>query len=98
MKQYRQGDILLREVKELPKNIKKLDHKVLAYGEATGHRHQVINGELYENDQKRMYLQVRVPTIIEHEEHDPLELPAAIYEVIRQKEYKSEDMTELVVD
>lgn len=42
MKMYRQGDVLLVEVKDIPKRAKDItpkDRIVLAYGEVTGHAH-----------------------------------------------------------
>ena len=42
MKMYRQGDVLLVEVKAIPKHAKDVtpkDRVVLAYGEVTGHAH-----------------------------------------------------------
>ena len=36
-KMFRQGDLLIREIKELPENLKRLSHKILAEGEVTGH-------------------------------------------------------------
>lgn len=97
-KQYRQGDVLLIEIDKLPKNVKKLNHRTLAYGEVTGHSHRAVDGELYEDETKNLFLQVAFPTEIIHEEHRPIELPAGNYAVIRQREYTKKDMTRLVVD
>lgn len=44
MKMFRQGDVMLVEVKSLPKDLKDVtpnDRIVLAYGEVTGHAHAI---------------------------------------------------------
>lgn len=93
-----QGDLLILKTDQPLKGLKKREGKILVYGEVTGHAHQVIDGEVYE-DGDRLFLQTTVPTSIIHEEHNPIPLEApGTYEIVRQREYKSEDMTELVVD
>ena len=37
--QLQQGDVLLRRIDELPKEVKKKNGRTLALGEATGHHH-----------------------------------------------------------
>ena len=39
-----QGDVILKTISNIPSNTKLLDSLVLAEGEATGHRHQIISG------------------------------------------------------
>ena len=87
----RQGDVLLRRIDELPKQkaVKRVNG-VLAYGEVTGHSHQVDNltrAEVLEIDD-RLYLRVgEEGVLIVHDEHSPLSLPAGDYEVTIQREY-----------
>lgn len=46
MKAYRQGDVVIIEA-ELPPDAQEIEHDgVLAYGEATGHKHQLVGGEV----------------------------------------------------
>jgi hypothetical protein len=63
---------------------------VLARGEATGHAHAVeaSRAELYRGRSGRFFLRLAGATVLEHEEHAPIELPAGCYEVIRQREYR----------
>lgn len=51
---------------------KKLDDKVLAYGEVTGHAHRVTV-DVYEDEKKLRYFEGE--TIVTHEEHKPISLP-----------------------
>ncbi len=45
----RQGDLLIRKIKKLPEQAKKRQGKILAEGEATGHKHELdLDGILYE--------------------------------------------------
>jgi len=94
---FRQGDLLIRKIKNVPeKTVKKADNIVLE-GEATGHMHRLIGGDILLAD-SRMFLQVPDRATIIHDEHFPIPLEKGDYEVIRQKEYKSENMTQVVVD
>lgn len=90
---YRQGDVLLIPVKTIPEGAKagKLDagRIVLAYGEVTGHCHQIRRRTvgLFEHEGTRF---VRVPkegAELEHEEHGAIKLAAGEYQVRIQKEF-----------
>lgn len=93
MKQFRQGDVLLVRVDELPKERKDItpgDRIVLAYGEVTGHAHAIheprSKARLWDAGAER-FLQVIQQTTLRHEEHDPITLEPGIYKVVRQREY-----------
>ena len=48
-KQFRQGDVLIERVGELPKKLKKQEKQnrvILAHGEVTGHAHEIAAPEL----------------------------------------------------
>ncbi|BAU09816.1 hypothetical protein LEP3755_02910 [Leptolyngbya sp. NIES-3755] len=87
-KPMRQGDVLIKPGM-IPAQAKRLSHLVLAEGEVTGHRHQIIDGiaELYEKDHV-LYLQVlsEIATL-SHEEHHPIQLPQGTWEVRIQRQY-----------
>lgn len=87
--QVRQGDLLI-EVSELPKEARKLETQVVAYGEVTGHAHRVEgNGVLFADAEDNTYIQTgdNVSTLI-HDEHGPISLPKnQILKVTRQREY-----------
>ena len=88
MKHYRQGDILIREIHHIP-NAKPLDHRILAYGEATGHTHALQDGSLFEADGV-LFFSIAAETDLVHQEHAPITLPPGDYQVVRQKEYTPE--------
>lgn len=85
---YRQGDIALVPIKEIPKESKK-KNLILAEGEATGHMHQFvdsINIAVYELNQHQF---VEISSEIEdlvHNEHHTLHIPKGKYEVRQQRE------------
>jgi hypothetical protein len=85
----RQGDLLIVKVDELPENSVLQNHRVLAEGEATGHKHELDSGELYEKEGTLFF---RVPedqkTTLTHQEHGPITFISGIYKVIRQREYE----------
>jgi hypothetical protein len=100
----RQGDVKIKMISSLPEGTK-TDAKdkgvaVLAYGEVTGHKHQVIEGQVnfYTiGDSVNMfspkYLEVISETaIVVHEEHTQIPLVKGIYEISIQREYSPEEI------
>lgn len=96
MQLYRQGDVLIREVARLPKNLKVVKSKnrrfVLAEGEATGHAHTVAvdNAKLFIDGEGRLFMTLDGETQLVHQEHDPIILAPGNFEVVRQREYSPE--------
>ena len=43
MGQFRQGDVLLIKVNDIPKNAQKVTEKIIAHGESSNHCHRVTN-------------------------------------------------------
>lgn len=87
MQYIRQGDIQIIKVNTLPKNIKCLKRKELAYGEVTGHAHRVDVGELFETKNGELYLKVKELTKVSHEEHKSITLLKGIYRIIQKRQY-----------
>ena len=102
LKLFRQGDVLLRELKSIPKAARPQKHNgpiVLALGEATGHKHQIAeeleNVEVFVGPEGQIYLQVRAETALEHEEHAPIRIPPGKYERILQREYRPDQVRQV---
>ena len=102
IKIYRQGDILFVKTGQLPTNLRKLDNLIIAEGEATGHKHQIIgdtaillepkdinnNWQPVINRRNRFkFLKVLSDSEVIHNEHHPIALPKGNYEIIQQREY-----------
>lgn len=91
---YRQGDVALIRM-EKNRTLRGLKAKavdgpiILAYGEVTGHCHQVFDDgcELLENAQGVRYLSVERIAQLKHQEHATIELTPGLYEIRHQREY-----------
>lgn len=62
---YRQGDVALFKVDSIPVG-KKEKKPILAYGEVTGHRHEIIEGDvdLVRGNNGLLYLEVKSDTAL----------------------------------
>lgn len=96
--QYRQGDVFITRVQKIPADAKAAARDsgriVLAYGEATGHAHAVLDEDvrlLATGDRRFLEVGDKGATV-KHEEHAPVSLPPGKYEVIRQREYSPEEI------
>ncbi|MGH2675955.1 MAG: type II toxin-antitoxin system prevent-host-death family antitoxin [Actinomycetota bacterium] len=90
---YRQGDVLLVEIENLPpgrKAAREGGRLILARGEAGGHAYAILDeaAEVTETTGGR-YLRVLAPGGVDlvHEEHDPIRVPRGAYRVELQREY-----------
>ena len=92
-KQYRQGDVLITPIEDIPANAKLVPCKgkvVLAEGEATGHSHTIgykpNQMEVY-TDGPQLYLKVLKPVMEKHQEHAQITIEPGKYMVKRQLEF-----------
>jgi hypothetical protein len=93
----RQGDLLLMKTGEIPKGAKRVVTGIVLAGEATGHHHRLVGGDVFTIN-GAMFLDVKKSARLVHEEHKPITLSAGKYAVVRQREYAGKDMTKVVVD
>lgn len=100
---YRQGDILIIAVDEIPADAQINDRSqgqciVLALGEVTGHAHVITLPEVkwFGKMDAVQYVQSDEAFIVTHEEHGTLEVPAGAYAVIRQVEYAPAELVRVV--
>jgi hypothetical protein len=92
---YRQGDVLLREIDELTSDAQpEKDQeraRVLVRSEKTGHAHVLSDGAIYRaagpNGPKTL-IELAQPARLIHDEHAALEIPAGIYQLVRQRTYE----------
>jgi hypothetical protein len=99
----RQGDLLLKKVEKLPKRARTVKSDVILEGEATGHVHRIMDGELFrfwsQSSGEQLFVKADKGAMLVHEEHAAIELDPGIYEVIRQREYDPDtDTTQWVMD
>lgn len=95
---WRQGDLLIKKVDALPKDVKARGGTVLAEGEATGHKHKLTTGALFESPQGALFFTLDAPAELVHEEHNTLTFEPGTYEVVRQREYNPLDRGALRVN
>jgi hypothetical protein len=97
---FRQGDVLLVSASPVENSLgAKQPHLVLAHGEVTGHKHQIIEGQaaLYEKD-GTLFLQVFSDTAtLSHEEHKAIQIPCGIWIVQIQREYTPQPNKQIYV-
>jgi hypothetical protein len=102
MKLFRQGDVLIREIEEVPAQAKAQKtvqgRVILAEGEVTGHHHILIDEgvELLTADAAERYLHVTAPVRLQHEEHATVTIPPGNYAVTIQREYHPEAIRNVV--
>lgn len=100
-KQYRHGDVFVREVAAIPEGGAEMGRDagrvVLAYGEVTGHAHAFGPAErvrMFRSEGPaglRRHIDVaRGGAALRHEEHTEIRVPEGLYEVIQQREYSPE--------
>lgn len=105
MQLYRQGDVLVQQVRRRTpagKDLREGGRVILAHGEVTGHAHEVIEergfdfelppAQFFEEPGGRRFLFVERPCALVHQEHGPIQLAPGCYEVTRQREYAPDEI------
>jgi len=107
MQLYRQGDVLFKKIARLPKGERrKRADATVAYGEVTGHRHQLAvadrdHAEVLDIGDG-LFVHVSDSGLrlggadFVHEEHATVTLPVGDYEVIIQREYSPEAVRNVI--
>ena len=98
---YRQGDILLERIYEIPKQImnhqqqqqqQTQDNYIIAHGES-GNQHRmskhVLIFENPENKEERYVQVLSQNTDLLHQEHKSIHIPQGIYKIRREREYNA---------
>jgi hypothetical protein len=87
---WRQGDVLIQAVDEIPSDAIERGDLVLAEGELTGHAHRIADhsaAKLYQLGTDFFLNVIADRAVVVHEEHGPIALGPGIYRVWRQREY-----------
>ena len=87
---WRQGDVLIQEIGQLPRGAVKRDDRVIAEGVSTGHRHELAAGgdaALFDLDGEVFLRVFGKRARVVHAEHDEIRLNTGCYRVWRQREY-----------
>lgn len=82
------------------KNVKKLDHTILASGESSGHFHEAAGPDvaLYETGPDLWYLDAPAGAEINHQEHGTITLPPGQYDrhIVREYDHFLEESRNVV--
>ena len=101
MANYRQGEVLIFGVDKKTKQCRyqkdwhkkrgyrQVPDNVIIEGELAGHKHEVVNGKLYDHPDKKdiMILEAGENCVIKHPEHKPISMPKGTYEIKIQREF-----------
>lgn len=96
---YQQGDVTIKPVAEVPAGAKPSGSNVLREGEATGHAHRAVAGDVQlfiEGNQ--LFMRAPSGTEVRHEEHNVVEVPPGIYEIggVREYDHFAEEAREVL--
>jgi len=100
--QLQQGDVWLEKVDRMPEKIKVIrEDGILAYGEKTGHKHQLedTNIKIYESENHMFFVEVEKPVKLKHDEHKEILINPGIWEFgqVREKDWLN-NMVRPVID
>jgi hypothetical protein len=93
---YRQGEVYLVAVDSIPAEAKQREDKVVARGEATGHRHELSGGTVYCDEKGNLFFHATAKrgARLRHQdasgkvaEHADVKVKPGKYKVVIQKEY-----------
>lgn len=96
---YRQGDVILKKIDELPKNLKKVTNGLIIEGEASNHAHYGVNCDVLEAEDKTLYIDAtneEFEASLKHllmdsgiwtNEHTDIKIEPGVYVVVPQRCY-----------
>jgi hypothetical protein len=98
---YRQGDVFLLKIKKptvtVRQELKPHKDKILARGEATGHHHICLDGEVLVDKDGQLFFETKKPATIRHAdqsggvaEHQDLKIDPGFYRVLIERQYEPE--------
>jgi len=96
---YQQGDVTIKPVAAIPEGASVTGTRVLAEGEATGHKHlaEAEDVRLYRHE-GTLYMSAPHGTTVVHEEHHPLQIPAGEYQfgIVREYDHFAEEARNVI--
>jgi len=98
--QFRQGDVFIEKINELPSGLKKKKDNIVAVGESMNHAHAMFGEVDVLEKSEEVFLDVREEAELKHilleagiatenwtKEHHPVTLKPGKYKVIQQQQY-----------
>ena len=90
MRVYRQGDVMLKQVNSLPKDVRPVRRRLRMCGE-TGNPHVLEGGYRLYRSGSRLYVVVEEPCRLVHPEHQLILVKPGIYRVERVRSFDLAD-------
>ena len=103
-KLWRQGDVLIQEIPEIPEEQREFYKKspILYRGEASGHKHAFKDPNsvnIFWRKEVEIFVEVLDDgASLVHEEHGPIDLEAGCYRIWRQREFDARHGFRWMVD
>ena len=83
-----QGDVMLIEVKKIPKTAKFIEKDIIQRGKVTGHAHRVEGCNVFfDNESKKKYVDIPVANPMTHEDHPSVKTKVKKFLIQIQKEF-----------
>jgi hypothetical protein len=91
---WRQGDVIVREVSEIPKNAVRRETNEIRIASETGNPHSLRATQVFETRDRGRSLQsseqfalLEEPALMTHPQHPSLQLPIGIYRITTMRDY-----------
>ena len=91
---FRQGDLLISRVEEIPTNAVAKSTNVIATGEKKFHQHQLIGShKIFETpDSGTIYFEAKEEVSLDHPEHNKISIPKGLYTVTHERSHNPFDL------
>ena len=103
-KLYRHGDLLIKQIDQIPLMAKPLSTNIIAEGEITGHNHKLYGShQVYGTNPKNpriiepTYFQAKEEISLKHQEHDTLKISKGNYVILHEREHDPFNIVEIKV-
>ena len=96
---YRHGDLLIKQVDEIPKYAQQLSTNIIAHGE-NGNTHKLHGShQVYETPDKQILFSAGQDVSLKHQEHSTLKIKEGNYVIVQEREYVPfKDIEQEVID
>lgn len=91
---WRQGDVIVREVSEIPSNATRSETDEIRIASETGNAHVLKGGKVFVSENPRgsqleqqQYILLDEPTAMAHPQHTALQLSAGMYHITTVRDY-----------
>ena len=86
-KLYRHGDLLIRQVDEIPESATQLSTNIIAHGE-NGNTYKLHGShQVYETPDKQILFTAEQDVSLKHQEHNTLKISKGNYVIIQEREF-----------